>query len=393
MTVTSLTDEKDRVHGLPAGQSFEIVKVGDRRSRDAFIRLPLSLYNNDPVWVPPLLAEQRMNLSPGNPYFKHAVCGFWLACRGGVPVGRISAQIDRLHLEHHRDNTGFWGMLEAEDNLETFRALLGTAENWLRNQGMKRAWGPFNLSINQECGLLISGFGSPPSVMMGHARPYYGRRIEQCGYLKEKDLLAYLIDVAFESSPTMRAVIRRTKGRMQTRKLRKKNLVEDLNIMRTLFNDAWSNNWGFVPFMQEEFELLGKVLKFLVSEDHIRIAEVDGVPAAFIVGIPNLNEAIRHCKGRLWPLGWLNLLWHVTVKHPETARVLLMGVRRLYQNTMLGAGLAYRLIDELREAGVRYGIKKIELSWILEDNTGMREIIEDIGGRVYKTYRIYSRNL
>jgi len=145
--------------------------------------------------------------------------------------------------------------------------------------------------------------------------------------------------------------------------------------------------------MQEEFELLGKVLKFLVSEDHIRIAEVDGVPAAFIVGIPNLNEVIRHCKGRLWPLGWLNLLWHVTVKHPETARVLLMGVRRLYQNTMLGAGLAYRLIDELREAGVRYGIKKIELSWILEDNTGMREIIEDIGGRVYKTYRIYSRNL
>jgi len=386
-------NQGDIVQGLPSGGALEIMKVEDRRSLDAFIRLPMSLYKDDPMWVPPLLLERRMHLSPGNPYFKHAVGSFWIAYRKGVPVGRISAQIDQLHLEQHQDDTGFWGMLEAEENLETFRALLGTAENWLRSQGMKRAWGPFNLSINQECGMLVSGFDSPPSVMMGHARPYYGQRVEQCGYIKEKDLLAYVIDVAFEPSTIMQSVIRRTQGRMQTRTLRKKNLQEDLDIMRTLFNDAWANNWGFVPFTQEEFEDLGKYLKFLVPEESVRIAEVDGVPAAFMVGLLNLNEAIRHCKGRIWPLGWLKLLWHLFVKHPETGRVILMGVSRLHQNSMLSAGLAYRLIGEMRDAGVHYGTKNIELSWILEDNTAIRAIIEDVGGRVYKIYRIYGRNL
>jgi len=245
------------------------------------------------VWVPPLLFERRMHLSPNNPYFEHATCCLWMAYREGRPVGRISAQIDRLHLEYHQDDTGFWGMLEAEDNLETFRALLGTAENWLRNQGMKRALGPFNLSINQECGMLVAGFDTSPSVMMGHARPYYGRCIEQCGYLKEKDLLAYISDLAVASSKTMQTIIDRTKGRIRTRTLRKKKFQEDLNTIRNLFNDAWSNNWGFVPFTREEFELFGKYLKLLVNENFIRIAEVDGGPAAFIVALPNLNEAIR----------------------------------------------------------------------------------------------------
>ncbi|MDO8722155.1 MAG: hypothetical protein Q7J31_07975 [Syntrophales bacterium] len=345
------------------------------------------------MWVPPLLFERRMHLSPKNPYFEHAICCLWMAYREGVPVGRISAQIDRLHLEHYQDDTGFWGMLEAEDNMETFRALLGTAENWLRNQGMKRARGPFNLSINQECGMLVAGFDTPPSVMMGHARPYYNQRIEQCGYLKEKDLLAYVIDAAFESSPAMRAIIKRTKGRIRTRTVQKRQFQEDLNTIRGIFNDAWSNNWGFVPFTRKEFEHLGKDLKLLVSENFIRIAEVDGVPAAFMVVLPNLNEAIRECKGRLWPFGWLKLLWCMKVAHPKTARIPLMGIRRCYHDSLLGAGLAYRVINDLREPVTSHGIKNVEMSWILEDNTGIRKIIEDIGGRVYKTYRIYSKHL
>lgn len=393
MNALSPQNRGDKSQNLPSDGTLEIVKVEDRRSLDAFIRLPMSLYKDDPLWVPPLLLERRLHLSPSNPYFKHAVGSFWIAYRKGVPVGRISAQVDRLHLEQHRDDTGFWGMLEAEDNLEIFQALLDTAENWLRSRGMKRARGPFNLSINQECGLLVSGFDTPPSVMMGHARPYYGRRVEQCGYLKEKDLLAYLIDVAFEPSRIMESVIRRTKDRMQTRWLRKKNLQEDLEIMRTLFNDAWANNWGFVPFTQEEFEELGRFFKYLLPEESVRIAEVDGEPAAFMVGLPNLNEAIRHCNGRIWPLGWLKLLWHIFVKHPVSARVILMGVSRRYQSSMLSAGLAYRLISELRDSGVRYGSREIELSWILEDNTAIREIIENVGGKVSKVYRIYGRDL
>ena len=391
--ILDLQNQTNVVQDLPPGRPVEIVKVEDRLSRDAFIRLPMSLYKDDPVWVPPLLFERRMHLSSSNPYFEHAVCCFWMAYREGVPVGRISAQIDRLHLERFQDDTGFWGMLEAEDNEETFRALLDTAENWLRSQGMKRAWGPFNLSINQELGMLVKGFDTPPYVMMGHARPYYARRIEQCGYLKEKDLLAYVVNVAFKSSPTMRTIIHRTQGRIQIRMLRKSHFQEDLDTILDLYNDAWSNNWGFVPFTRKEFALLGKHLKFLVNENFVGIAEVDGVPAAFMVGIPNLNEAISKCKGRIWPFGWLKLLWHIKVKHPETMRVPLMGVRRRYHKSMIGAGLAYRLISELRESGPPYGIKNIELSWILEDNTGMRAIIEDIGGRIHKTYRIYSKHL
>lgn len=393
MNALILQNQEDMVHDRPPTGSVVIEKVGDRRSRDAFIRLPMSIYKEDPMWVPPLLVERRMHLSPSNPYFQHAVCSFWIAYREGVPVGRISAQIDRLHLEHHQDDTGFWGMLEAEDNEETFRALLDTAENWLRNQGMKRARGPFNLSINQECGMLVSGFDTPPSVMMGHSRPYYSHRIEQCGYLKERDLLAYDIDMALTSSTYMLTITNRTKGRIHTRTLRKKEFPEDLNIMRSIFNDAWSHNWGFVPFTHEEFEHLGKDLKLLVPEDFIRIAEVDGVPAAFMVALPNLNEAIAKCRGRLWPWGWITLLWGLLVKHPETARVPLMGVCRRYHNSMLGVGLAYRLISELRETGAKVGVRNVELSWILEDNTGMRAIIEDCGGRVYKTYRIYGKNL
>ena len=348
MNALSLQNQTPIIQDRPPGRSVEIVKVEDRRSRDAFIRLPRSLYKDDPVWVPPLLFEQRMLLSPNNPYFEHATCCLWMAYREGRPVGRISAQIDRLHLEYHQDDTGFWGMLEAEDNMETFRALLGTAENWLRNQGMKRALGPFNLSINQECGMLVAGFDTSPSVMMGHARPYYGRCIEQCGYLKEKDLLAYIIDVPSESSTTMRTIINRTKGRIRTRTLRKKQFREDLDTIHNLFNDAWSNNWGFVPFTREEFELFGKYLKLLVNENFIRIAEVEGVPAAFMVVLPNLNEAIRACKGRLWPFGWLKLLWRMKVTHPETARVPLMGVRRRYHDSLLGRA---RIPADQRVAG------------------------------------------
>ncbi len=372
---------------------IDIVKVDSRRKRDTFILLPRSLYKNDPVWVPPLLLERRMHLSPKNPYFEHADSCLWVAYRNGKPVGRISAQVDRLHLEQHRDDTGFWGMIEAEDNLETFRALLETAENWLKDKGVRRARGPFNLSINQECGLLVEGYDTPPAVMMGHALPYYHRLIKECGYQKEKDLLAYTISAGFEPSPAMQTIIKRTEKHIRVRKLRKKFFKEELSTIQTIFNDAWSKNWGFIPFTEKEFKHLGDDLKLLVNEDFIGIAEVDGEPAAFMVVLPNLNEAIKACNGRLLPFGWLKLLWRMKIIHPTTARIPLMGIRREYQNSLLGAGLAYRLIGDLQNPVVRYGIKNVELSWILEDNTGMRKIIENISGNPYKTYRIYDKQL
>lgn len=375
------------------GSTLQIIKVEGRKAREAFIRLPWSIYKDDPLWVPPLLLERRMHISPKNPYFEHAICSMWTAFRDGKPVGRISAQVDQLHLDHYQDDTGFWGMLEAEDNIETFEILLDTAESWLRKQGVKRALGPYNLSINQECGLLIDGFDTPPSVMMGHARPYYAEHIGQCGYNKEKDLFAYMIDGDVEPSATRKMLIKRTKNRIQTRTLRKSHFLEDLQIVFSIFNDAWAQNWGFLPFTPNEFKHVASDLKLLISEDFVRIAYIDGVPSAFIVMLPNLNEAIQDLNGALFPVGWLKLLWRLKVKYPQTGRILLMGALSKYQDSLLGAALAYRVIDDIQEAVVKRGIKKIELSWILEDNVGAQDVIKDFGGREYKTYRIYSKEL
>jgi hypothetical protein len=372
---------------------LQIVRVQTRQDLNEFIRLLWPLYKDDPAWVPPLMLERRMQLAPSNPYFEHATYSSWIAYRDGKPVGRISAQIDRLHLERYQDGTGFFGMLEAEDNLETFRALMDTAETWLRTKGMRRVAGPYNLSINQELGLLVDGYDTPPAIMMGHARPYYAHRIEENGYRKEKDLLAYVIGSDLKRSRAMNAIAARAKNRVKTRSLRKSDFKEELTIIRDIFNDAWSQNWGFTPWTNAEFQHLGKDLKMLVDEDLVSFASVDGEPAAFMVLLPNINEVIRDLNGRLLPFGWLKLLWRLKVKYPKTARVPLMGVRYRYHDSILGAALAFSMFAALHPAIIKHGIKEVELSWILEDNKGMRNIIETMGGRAYKTYRIYSKEL
>ena len=374
-------------------ESLEVVKVEGKSALNEFIRLPRSLYMGDPMWVPPLVLERRMQLSPKNPYFEHAKFCSWITYRKGKPVGRISAQIDRLHIDRYQDATGFFGMLEAEDNSVTFRTLLGTAETWLHNQGMQRICGPFNLSINQELGLLVDGFDTPPSLMMGHARPYYADRIEKDGYQKEKDLLAYMINTDSKMTAAAKRITARTKDRIHIRRLQKSDFVNELEIIRNIFNDAWSQNWGFIPWTEAEFEHLGKDLKMLADEELVKIAQVDGKPAAFIVFLPNINEIIQDLNGRLLPFGWLKMLWRLKVKYPKSARIPLMGVRSQYHDSLMGAALAFGVIADLQQPALKRGIKEVELSWILEDNAGMRKIIESISGRVYKTYRIYSKKL
>jgi len=372
---------------------LRIVPVEGRQGLRQFIRLPWSIYGDDPAWVPPLLLERSEHLSKRNPFFEHAKCRFWLAYRGGRPVGRISAQVDQLHLQRYQNSTGFFGLLEAEDDPETFQAIMDTAEKWLSNQGMRRILGPFNLSINQECGLLVEGFDTPPMVMMGHARPYYGARVEENGYRKEKDLLAYRIDVDFELTKAMRAVIKRAARRVIIRSLRRERFAEELEILQDIFEDAWSENWGFVPFTKEEFKHLGQNLKHLMHDEYVQIAEVDGSPDAMIIGVPNVNEVIKDLNGRLLPFGWLKLLWRLKVSRPKTARVPLMGVRKRHHNGLMGAALAIMVVERVRRLGVKYGAKEVELSWILEDNMGMRNILESMGGVVYKRYRIFGKDL
>jgi hypothetical protein len=241
-------------------------------------------------------------------------------------------------------------------------------------------------------GVLVDGFDTSPFFMMGHARPYYAMRIESAGYHKATDALAYMITQDY-GSEAMRRLIAATARRAKVRPLDLKRFDAELSLLRDIFNDAWAENWGFVPFTAAEFVDLGRAFRFLIDPDMIQIAEVDGEAAAFIVLLPNINEAIRGLDGRLFPVGWAKLLWRLKVRYPSTFRVPLMGVRRKFQRSRFGSALAFLVIDAVRPPLKRHGVKGIELSWILEDNAGMRSIIESIGGRAYKRYRVYERNL
>lgn len=258
---------------------------------------------------------------------------------------------------------------------------------------MARIAGPFNLNINQEVGILVEGFDTPPYFLMPHGRPYYDAQIGRLGYQKAIDLLAYEFNPDFQIPRVMQAVQERLKDRVTIRYLDRKHVDRDLEIMRGIFNDAWANNWGFVPFTESEFRAIGREMLLVVKGDFIAIADCDGEPAAFIVVLPNLNQSIHDLNGRLLPFGWLKLLWRVKVRYPTSGRVPLMGVRQTYQHTRLGPGLAFSVIETARTASVRHGLERMEMSWILESNQGMRNIIDTIGGRVNKRYRMYEKGL
>ena len=377
-----------------SGTTLEIREVSNRKGLGAFIRVPWSIYKDDPNWVPPLIAERKGALSPKHPYFRHAKWRAWIAYRNGKPVGRISAQIDELHLKQYDTKTGFFGMIEALDDDEVFHALFQSAENWLRDEGMREVIGPFNLGINQDLGILIEGFDSPPYVMTGHSPAYYGAAIEHCGYRPAQDLLAYgLHGGTLEIPRVMSALIKRSGDRIKVRNLGSKSKRTELESMRDIFNDAWANNWNFTPFTPEEFKLIGKEFLLAAPKSFIQIAEVDGEDAAFIVLLPNINEAIADLDGQLLPFGWAKLFWRLKVEFPKTARVALMGVRQKYQNTRFGPALAYMIINAVMEAGKAKGLERVEMSWILDHNHGVRNIIESVGGEITKRYRMYEKDL
>lgn len=384
---------RQRIRMSQSKDEITVRAVDSKARRIDFIDLPRAIYAEDPHWIAPLDFEQNQRYSEKNPFFQHARWRGWVAYRGSRPVGRISAQIDELHLERYRDNTGHFGSLDAEDDPAVFRVLFEAAEAWLKSEGMERVTGPFNLSINEECGLLIEGFDTPPCIMMAHGRPYYAQHSELWGLRKATDLLAYHISPNFETPRVMAALAQKASSRVRIRHLDRKALDAELAVLRDIFNDAWSENWGFVPFTEAEFDEVGKAMTLLLDDDFVQIAEVDGKPAAMIIALPNVNEAIRDLNGRLLPFGWLKLLWRLKVRFPSTARVPLMGVRKQYQHSRLGPTLAFVVIDAVRHALARRGVADVELSWILEDNSGMRSIIESIGGIAYKRYRLYEKKL
>jgi hypothetical protein len=367
-----------------------------KADRKAFVDFAWDVYRADPAWIPPLKDEVHGLLNPKkNPWFEHARAQLWLAEREGKVVGRISAQVDDLVLEHMSQGTGQWGMFEALD-AETAAALIETAEDWLRQQRMTRSLGPFSLSIWDEPGLEIEGFEEPPTVMMGHHRPEYEKWVEAAGYEKAKDLLTYAVDITSWSDPTISRLIAmgEKNSRIRIRKVDKSRFAEEAQVILGLLNDAWSDNWGFVPLTEAEIAYAGKKLKPIIYEELVRIAEYDGEPVAFMITIPDVNQLIKDLNGELFPFNWAKLLWRLRKPRTERARVPLMGVARKFHGSRLASQLAFMLIEFTRRDAVgTYGIKTGEFGWILEDNKGMLSIAELPGARINHRFRIYQKVL
>ena len=374
---------------------MEIIPVTSNKELQRFVRVPMRLSAKDPAYVPSLIMERMEALTPKtNPFFEHAEVQLWLAVKDGRDVGRISGQIDALSPQDPKSPAGNFGMIAAEDDPEIFAALFKTAEAWLKARGKVRALGPFNLSINEETGLLVDGFDTPPMLLMGHDQPYVGRRVEEQGYAKVKDVYAYMVDT---KTPLPKAVADRIARAAPTgiglRKLDFKNYDSEIGVMTQIMNEAWSGNWGFTPTTEAETRQLAKSLKPVVNGNLVWFATIDGEDAGFGVCLPNVNEAIRDLKGKLLPFGVFKLLWRLKVSGLKTGRVPLMGVKRKFAKDFRARVLPFLLIDAMRREALKAGIERVEMSWILEDNKPMRAIIEAVNSTRYKTYRIYEKSI
>ena len=377
--------------------AVEILPVKTGAELERFVRVPMRIAAaaKDPNWISPLIMERVEALTPKtNPLFEHTEVQLWLARKNGKDVGRISAQIDRLAPSDPKAPSGYFGMIHAEDDPEVFSALFAVAEDWLRQRGIKQALGPFNLSINEETGLLIDGFDPPPMVMMGHDQPYVAGRIEALGYSKIKDVYAYKVDVSRDFPAAVRRRVERSvPAGITLRQLNFKNYEPEVRAMTEIMNDAWEHNWGHTEITEAETRQLAKSMRPVIDEKLVWFADIDGESAGFGVCLPNVMEAIEGLDGKLLPFGWATLLWRLKVSGVKTARVPLMGVKRKFARDFRGQLLPFLLIDRMRTGALKAGIKEVEMSWILEDNKPMRAIIESAGSERYKTYRVYQKAL
>lgn len=386
---------------IVAKNEINVAPVTGKSDLNAFIDLAYRLNRSDPNWVPPLRNEVTELLTKGkNPFFDHADVQLFLARRADQVVGRISAHID--HLATAMDpaqgmgpGTGNWGLLEAEDEAVA-AALIARAEQWLRDQGMNRVLAPLSMSVWEEPGQLTKGFDHPPTVMMGHQPERYQHYIEAQGYSPAKLLRTYELDITKEFPPLIQRIVQsgERNAKIRVRGVDKSKFDAEAAIILHILNDAWSDNWGFVPFTDREIAYAGKKFKPIVREDLIMIAEYEGEPVAFMMTLPDLNEQLKPMGGSLWPLNWAKLLWWLRQPHARTMRVPLMGVLKKHQGSRLASQLAFMMIEAIRRNAVtRYGATRGEIGWVLDDNQGMNAIADAIESRVNKEYTIYEKAL
>jgi hypothetical protein len=386
---------------ITAGTEIRIEPVTDKRGRAAFVDVGRAFSDRLEHFVPQIRAEQLELIDPGkNPFFGHGRAQLFIAYRGGLAVGRISAHIDELALAMPAEQgfgpgTGFFGYFDAEDEAVA-RALLTTAEGWLAGERMTRALGPISLSIWEEPGLLVRGQDHPPMIMMGHHPAHYAGWIEAAGYSRAKTLYTYDLDITRDFPPLVQRIVQsgHKNARINVRRVDKSRWDSEVAIVLNILNDAWSDNWGFVPFTPEEVAYAGKKLRPIIFEELNMIAEVDGRPVAFMLTFPDINDALAKIKGKLFPFGWIHMLrW---LKHPKGAgmRVPLMGVLKELHNSRMASQLAFMMIETIRQqANTKFQSTRGELGWVLEDNQGMVAIADTIQSKINREYAIYEKKL
>ena len=376
---------------------IDIIEVSTASDEKRFLSFPYDLYKNSPNWRAPLRFERQQQINPEKNPGAPTNRQLFLAVADNQVVGRIAAFILEKHDAQYSDNTGFFGYFDCVDDPAVAKSLLSSAETWLRTAGHSRMVGPSQWSVNEECGLLIDGFDTPPVMMMPFGRPDYQTYCESFGLIKAVDMYAYQAELAagYPRSKFLQSLLKYAQSNksIKWRKLDKKSFRDDVDLVMDIFNDAWSENWGFLPFSDDQIEHMAKEIKPLIFEDGFWIGYIDDVPAAYIWMVPDLNALTKGLEGKLLPFGWAKLAWRLKVSGVKQARIPLMGLRKTHQNTRKGLALVAQLCETVFAAGREKGFTHCELSWILEDNKGMIGICEEAAATRYKTYRMYEKNI
>jgi len=372
---------------------LQVQEVTTPEQLEAFIRFPFRLHRDEPHWVPPLFVERREFYHPGkNPLFEYARVQLFSASRAGELVGAVAAVRNDRYGQFHPEeaHVGFFGSYDCVPEQEVADALFAAAGGWLKEQGKTVMRGPVNLTTNDVVGLLVDGFGDDPAIMMPYNPPYYAGQFDAAGFTPAKDLFAFSLTAA-EYTGRLDRVARRLaeRGKLRIRPVDLGRWKQELEFVRSCYNQAWARNWGFVPWTDRELDFIAKELKPLIDPRLAFMGEVDGVPAGFAISVPDANEAIKLARGRLFPFGLLRLLWKLKVSKCSRIRTIAMGVLPEYRKRGLDAFLVRHLID----SAIGMGYPCSEMGWVLEDNQPMLAALEQLKARKTKTYRVYDRSV
>lgn len=368
--------------------SIEIIEVRSKKDFYDFIRFPLSIYSKDPYYVPFLPTEMKKKFSKKNPFFLHADVKYFLAKYEGKLAGRIASIINYRHNEFHNEKTGFFGFFESINNYEIASALLNKVSETLKKKNMELIRGPMNFSTNEECGFLFEGYDEHPMLMTPYNPPYYNDLMEKYGMKKSKDLYAFIVDIPEELPEKIKRVAQiASKKGMIVRPFNKKSFRHDLLIFKDVYNSAWKKNWGFIPITDDELFYLGESLKTILIPGLTLIAEKDGKPVGFMGLVPDFNFVLKKMNGKVNFFSIIKALYYS--KKIKDLRLLLFGIKEEFRNK----GVDALLLSEGFKNVKKRGYKRVEFSWILEDNIAVQRLIEIIDGKLYKKFRIYEKEL